>query len=325
MISFLKSKFFSSPATRYFIRTAWDSQVNSPWDFFHSYFYARWPYKYIALSNADHGAVQIIKNIFAVWHKVVPKKNRQKRIKLAPGEATGTMADIYHGKVLPVNNAQQLIMINEPVNLPDLEQVIPYQRARALILKNPDHILQVKCPCRMAKMTPCEPIDVCLVVGEPFTSMIHQHYPSRSKWISAQAACRILAEEDARGRVHHAFFSELMLGRFFAICNCCSCCCTAIQAHQRGTPLLAPSGYLARVDQGECTACFACEQYCQFGALSRETGATFIDQDLCMGCGLCISKCPLNAISLHLEPAKGVPFEICELIESASNNSITAN
>ena len=208
-------------------------------------------------------------------------------------------------------------MVNEPVNLPDLEQVIPYQRARALILEYPEHILQVKCPCRMAKKNPCQPVEVCLIIGEPFTSMISQHYPDRSKWISAQEACAILEAEDARGRVHHAFFSEMMLGRFFAICNCCSCCCTAMSAHQRGTPMLAPSGYLAEVDQSICNACLQCEPFCQFGALSQKNGSVKIEQGLSMGCGVCTSKCPLDAIAFRLEASNGIPLEIFGSSESA--------
>jgi hypothetical protein len=107
-------------------------------------------------------------------------------------------------------------MVDEPINLPDLEQVIPYVRARAIIQQNPDHILLVKCPCRMSKEDPCLPLEACLVIGEPFASFTLQHYPSRARWITQEEACTILEEEDARGRVHHAFFSEMMLGRLFA-------------------------------------------------------------------------------------------------------------
>jgi hypothetical protein len=77
-----------------------------------------------------------------------------------------------------------------------------------------------------------------MVIGEPFAEFVLQHYPSRARRITQEEACDILEMEDARGRVHHAFFSEMMLGRFFAICNCCSCCCTAIIAHQNGTPMI---------------------------------------------------------------------------------------
>jgi hypothetical protein len=167
---------------------------------------------------------------------------------------------------MPLKQAQELVMVNEPIYLPDLERVIPYARARALIQQNPDHILLVKCPCRMARKDPCLPLDVCMVIGEPFAELVHQHYSSRARWITQEEACDILEREDARGRVHHAFFSEMMLGRFFGICNCCSCCCTAISAHQRGTPMLATSGYVAQVDEKICIACETCQSYCQFGA-----------------------------------------------------------
>lgn len=312
---FLVAKFSISSATRQFIRKAWKSQQNIPWDFLHAFIYARWPYQYIALANSDHGLIQLVKSTH-LWKKISSKKKLAKPVSLVAGKATGTTADYYHGKVMPVENAQNLLRVNESVRLPDLEQVIPYHRARALILETPGHILKVECPCRMAKKSPCQPVDVCLIVGEPFTTMIYQHYPSRAQWISPHEACEIIGREDARGRVHHAFFSEMMLGRFFAVCNCCSCCCTAMKAHQRGTPMLASSGYLAKIEQDLCTACFECEPFCHFGAISKTLDSIIIDPGACMGCGICTSKCPMNAITLHLEPAKGIPLEISTLIES---------
>jgi heterodisulfide reductase subunit A-like polyferredoxin len=81
--------------------------------------------------------------------------------------------------------------------------------------------------------------------------------------------------------------------------------------------MLAPSGYLAKVDQGICSACFECEPFCQFGALSRILDSILIDRDLCMGCGICTSKCPMGAIKLHLEPEKGIPLEIFSFMEPA--------
>jgi hypothetical protein len=55
-----KRKRFSpiSPATRDFLKTAWKVQVNKPWDFLHSYLYARWPYLYIAIANGEHPIVK---------------------------------------------------------------------------------------------------------------------------------------------------------------------------------------------------------------------------------------------------------------------------
>ena len=70
--------------------------------------------------------------------------------------------------------ARQLVMVNEPVNLPDLEHIIPYPRARDIIMHNPDHIAVLDCPCRSARQNPCLPLDVCLIVGEPFAGFKQQ-------------------------------------------------------------------------------------------------------------------------------------------------------
>jgi MinD superfamily P-loop ATPase len=105
-----------------------------------------------------------------------------------------------------------------------------------------------------------------------------------------------------------------MLGRFYAICNCCSCCCGAMQAHQHGTPMLASSGYVAQVDARLCAACGSCASYCQFTALTVDNGHAVVDYEACMGCGVCVTQCPQEAISLRHDPAKGEPLEIQKLI-----------
>ena len=318
----MKSFALFSPATRQFVRAAWKLQKKAPWDFLHSYVYARWPYLYISLVKGEHPLVKQLKPLSQFWRRIKPNSKPPKKVRPSTSQATGTAADIYHGKVLPLKPAKNLVMVNEPINLPDLEQVIPYIRARAIIQQNPDHILLVKCPCRLAKDDPCLPLDVCMVIGEPFASFTLQHYPSRARWITQEEACAILERENARGRVHHAFFSEMMLGRFFALCNCCACCCTAMESHQRGTPMLASSGYIAEIDEGKCIACNECEDYCQFSALGIVDGSNMVDEGLCLGCGVCVSKCSGGAISLRLEPARGEPLEICNLFQNASEISL---
>jgi dissimilatory sulfite reductase (desulfoviridin) alpha/beta subunit len=83
-----------------------------------------------------------------------------------------------------------------------------------------------------------------------------------------------------------------LLTRFYAICNCCSCCCGAMQAHRNGTPMLASSGYLAQVDADLCAACATCADHCQFTAISVDNGFAVIDAAACMGCGVCVAHCP---------------------------------
>ena len=116
----------------------------------------------------------------------------------------------------------------------------------------------------------------------------------------------------------YAFFKDAMLGRFYAICNCCACCCGAMGFHQRGTPMLASSGYVSLVDEDLCIGCGDCNDYCQFFALSVDNGFASIDQSLCMGCGICVTNCPQDALSLFKDPAKGEPLEITRLLNSAA-------
>lgn len=308
-----------SKATRAFFRVGRQQPDYSLWDKIHGYVYGRWPYLYIGIGKGEHPLARKLAPIFG-WFKPPAEEEapaQPKRHSLT--EESGTIADGYHGKALPLETASQLVMVNEPIKVPDLEQVVPYVKARAIILENPDHIIALDCPCRRYAENPCLPMDVCLIVGEPFASFVSEHHPETSRWITKEQAVQILEEEDARGHVHHAFFKDAMLGRFYAICNCCECCCGAMNAHRRGTPMLASSGYIAQVLEEMCIGCQTCEDYCQFGALSiGSNGVMDVDHALCMGCGVCESKCPEGGIALVAAPEKGVPLEIDKLMQAAS-------
>ena len=140
--------------------------------------------------------------------------------------------------------------------------------------------------------------------------MVIEHHPNRSRWISTEEAQEILKAEEERGHVHHAFFKQAVLDRFYAICNCCSCCCGAMQAQRMGTPMLASSGYLSQVDESTCLGCEICVSVCQFHAISMQDGVARVDEETCMGCGVCVSHCENEALSLQLAPHKGIPMEI---------------
>jgi ferredoxin len=227
-----------------------------------------------------------------------------------------TFADTYHGKVVTLESAVRLVSVQQPVELRDLEHAIPYVLARDIVLKNPDHIVVLECPCRAVRANPCTPLDVCLIVGEPFASFVAEHHGRRSRWITSGEAVEILAAEHERGHVHHAFFKDAMLGRFYAICNCCSCCCGAMQAQRNGVPMLAASGYVCRTDAERCIGCGTCAEHCQFKAISVNGHAT-VDRDACMGCGVCVNKCEQGALVLVRDKSKGVPLELDVLMREA--------
>ncbi len=311
------------PSTRSFNREGRRTPGYAFTDWLHAYIYGRWIYLYIGFGVGEHPLAKLIARLNAVYRKLRPQSSephprRRPPYQLDPATPTLTTADGYHGKVVTLEAATQLVTVNEPIQLPDLEQVIPYVRARDIVLQNPDHIVALECPCRSARQNPCLPLDVCLVVGEPFASFVSEHQPHKTRWITSQEAVGILKAEEERGHVHHAFFKDAMLGRFYAICNCCSCCCGAMHAHQHGTPMLASSGYVSQVDVSLCIGCEDCAGACQFGAITVVDYVSRVDEQLCMGCGACVSHCAQGALSLRRAPEKGEPLEIFRLLDQAA-------
>lgn len=302
---------FLKPSTRSFLHEARSLKGYSLPEFLHGYIYGRWPYLYIRIGVNNHPIVRMLAaplNWLITMAGKVATSSRNGRERV-------TFADTYHGKVLSTDSAIKLVSVREEIRIPDLEKVLPYQRARSIILKNPDHITLLRCPCRSAREKPCEPLDVCLIVGEPFAGFMAEHHPERARRITQAEAIEVLRAEHERGHVHHAFFKDAMLDRFYAICNCCSCCCGAMQAHRNGTPMLASSGFVSEVDPELCVGCGSCASRCQFHAITLIDGVSHIDREACLGCGVCASHCEHGALRLRRDPSRGQPLEILSLLQ----------
>ncbi len=219
----------------------------------------------------------------------------------------------YHGKVMPLGLAEDLVMVQEDVELRGMEHVVPYKIAHDIVLKNPQKIAVFDCPCRLLQENHCEPTDVCMAVGDPVASFVLDNEGFRARQASAEEAVEILRAERKRGHVHNAFFKDVVDGRFFAICNCCPCCCIGMKAWNKfGSPMLASSGYVAVVNE-ECTACGDCAEICPFDAVAVEEVAV-VDRAKCMGCGVCEGACEYGAIALELDPTRSAPLDIKRLI-----------
>jgi ferredoxin len=302
-------------STREFIREGKKVPGYTFLDFLHGYVYGRWPYFYIGIGTGNHPLSKILQplSVFLLRILGIDTQDGNGGGQKEPGGQT-SFADSYHGKVMPLQAAKGLVRVGQDISLNDLERVIPYAFARDLILRQPDHLVALECPCRAVRPNPCLPLDVCLIMGEPFASFIAEHHPRRSRRVSPEEAASILEAEHRRGHVHHAFFKDAMLGRFYAICNCCSCCCGAMNAHRTGTPMLASSGYRCRVQAGLCIGCGACVDACPFHAITIRGETAEVDSKLCMGCGVCIERCEREAISLERDSSLPVPLELEELI-----------
>lgn len=319
---------FVRSGTREFIEEGQRTPDYSLYDLIHGYVYARWPYLYIGIGTGEHRLAKVFGPVFRVITNFLDALNNghagieETARPPASGQRSGTFADGYHGKVVPLSAATRLVTVNEDIQVIDLEKVIPYIKAREIILHNPDHILALECPCRSARQDPCFPLDVCLIVGDPFATFVEQHHPKRSRRITPNQAVEILQAENERGHVHHAFFKDAMLGRFYAICNCCACCCGAMNAHRNGTPMLASSGYVSQVDEDLCIACGDCVEACQFDAITLNDYHAVVSVSDCMGCGVCESVCIQAAHSLVREPSKGEPLEIEALIQEFESSGV---
>lgn len=299
-----------APSTRAFWRAGRRVSNYGPWHWLHGYVYGRWPYLYIAVATGKHPLSAPLGKVWCGFSTLMERFSPRSDVpQRSPKEE---FAQGYHGKVVPPEGARRLISVERSIELRDLEQVIPYALARDIVLTHPEHIVALECPCRSCRENPCLPLDVCLVVGEPFASFVAEHHPKRARWIDRGEAQDILQAEHERGHVHHAFFKDAMLQRFYAICNCCSCCCGAMNAHRNGVPMLASSGYLAVVTAEACKCCGLCAGKCPFGAIEVPERGTcaVVDDDRCLGCGVCADACPTGAMTLRLAPEKGVPLEV---------------
>jgi len=227
------------------------------------------------------------------------------------------VAETYHAKVVRLEEAEKFITINKDLTLTDLEHVLPYKYATDIILKNPDNIVALECPCRGLVKNPCTPTDVCLLIGEPFADLTRIAQPHRSRRISSVEALEILRQEDERGHIHTAWFNTAMLNRFYTMCNCCKCCCYGLKSMTDfGINRIQPSGYRAVIEDG-CHGCGKCVKSCQFDAIelipnpNNKTGKEArIIEEKCFGCSVCETKCKQHSISIIRDPEKGTPLDI---------------
>jgi len=251
----------------------------------HGYVYGRWPYWYIKW------AMRLLPSF--------------------PAGAKRWWADHYHGKVIPTPLAREIIRLDHDIRRTDLDRIIPYPVARDIVLRAQPDVVLLDCPCRLAQRDPCTPTQVCMIVGGGEFTL--EHHPGRARRVSQEEALALLETEHRRGHVHTAYFKDACDHRFYAICNCCRCCCGGLAAMtQHAIPMVAASGYVAQVDELYCIGCGDCAAACPFAAITVPLRAA-VAWAQCMGCGVCEGQCPTGAIALVRDPAKGVPLDVREI------------
>ena len=245
----------------------------------------------------------------------------------------------YHGKVLTHELATAVITIDREVPLQDLgDQVIPYSRARDILLNGMTGFVLTDCVCKRDSADhrgkPCtvarEPYYTCMFVGDPdLCDFLIDKKPETSKRLSREEALSHLEEFHTLGLVHNAWFKSCIRDRFYVICNCCPCCCLGFEAMKYGIRQITPSGYVAVVDENKCAGCGACAAACPFTAIEMTGGGTEAKArvlwDRCYGCGVCVDRCGSGARSLALDKRKGLPMDVRKLadgeVESGSKTA----
>jgi len=262
----------------------------------HGIWYGRWTVPYIkALSGYA--------NFFTRWEC-------GKRL------VDDTVAQRYHGKVLTHDLARAIIKIDRDIPLQDLgDRMIPYTKARDIILRAEDEYALYQCGCKTSRHEPCKvvpekPYMTCILIGKTLVDFLLEHNPDKSRRLTRDEALEHLAKFHDWGLVHNAWFKDALKDQFYVICNCCSCCCLGFESMRLGVKQLAPSGYVAVVKEDTCRGCESIVDCCPFGAIYMENGKSHVDWEKCMGCGVCESKCPNHARKMVLDERKGIPMDV---------------
>ena len=236
------------------------------------------------------------------------------------------------------------VYVQEPVlTRENALHILDYERA-SYILEEAKYIGLGLCYCRHKAMHaghPCEidaPWDVCLTLGNVARSLAENG-----------AHARLIDKGEARDVLERSYAANLVqIGENVRenpafICNCCGCCCEALQAARRFSPMqpVATTNYLPQVDKEKCVGCGKCAKVCPIFAITMEqqeedkagrekeacapaekefsgveptvekTGIrpqrrplAKINTEICLGCGVCARNCPAKALELKRRPVQ---------------------
>ncbi len=205
------------------------------------------------------------------------------------------------------------VFVQEPVlTNSQTNHILDYERATHIV-EEAGYIGLGTCYCRHKMYHaghPCEidaPWDVCLTFDNVARSLAeHGSY------------ARLISKEEAMDALERSYASNLVqIGENVRehpafICNCCGCCCEALQAARRFSPMqpVATTNYLPKISKSKCIGCGKCKTVCPILAITLkqdEQGPKkhpVIDTEICLGCGVCARNCPADAIRLEHRPVQ---------------------
>ena len=202
------------------------------------------------------------------------------------------------------------VYVREPVlTNENTLHILDYERATHII-EEAEYIGLGLCYCRHKMYhagQPCEigaPLDVCLTFGNVARSLAeHGGY------------ARLIDKSEAMDALQRSYDHNLVqIGENVRenpafICNCCGCCCEALQAARRFSPMqpVATTNYIPEVKEASCVGCGRCEKACPILAISMKEDEhgkkkAVIDTEICLGCGVCAGNCAKKAIEMKRRP-----------------------
>ena len=165
------------------------------------------------------------------------------------------------------------VFVNEPVLMTEkTNHILDYERATHII-EEADFIGVGTCFCRHKNYhlgIPCRqnaPMETCLTFGNVARSLSeHGGYTrpidkSEAKEILEMCYGYNLVQMGENVREYPAF-----------MCNCCGCCCEALETVRRFSPMqpIATTNYIPKINHNDCVSCGKCEKVCPILAISMQ-------------------------------------------------------
>ena len=213
--------------------------------------------------------------------------------------------DFIKDLLFGVETKHSRVLVQEPVLMTEkTNHILDYERATHII-EEAEYIGVGICYCRHKNLhlgIACKlhaPLETCLTFDNVARSLSeHGGY------------ARLIEKEEAKDILQMSYeYNLVQMGENVRehpafMCNCCGCCCEALQAAKKFSPMqpIATTNYLPKVKEDDCISCGKCSRVCPILAISMEEKKPVIDETICLGCGICARNCPKKAIQLERRP-----------------------
>ena len=199
------------------------------------------------------------------------------------------------------------VFVQEPVLLTEkANHILDYEKATHII-EEAEYVGVGICYCRHKNLhlgIPCKqnaPLETCLTFDNIARSL--SEHGGYSRLISKEEAKDILQMSYEHNLVQ---IGENVREHPAFMCNCCGCCCEALGAAKKFSPMqpIETTNYLPEIQTETCISCGKCSRVCPILAISMKEKHPVVDKDICLGCGVCARNCPTKAIVLKRRPVQ---------------------